>query len=96
MYDSTDRYPRSIQIFSTDTQNSSLHPTQKPIALLEYLIKTYTDKDEWVLDNCMGSGSCGVACCATKRNFIGIELDENYFEIAKKRIEESNTDLFDL
>ena len=96
LYDSTDRYPRSIQVFSTDTQNSSLHPTQKPIALLEYLIKTYTDEDEWVLDNCMGSGSCGVACCATKRNFIGIELDENYFEIAKKRIEESNTDLFDL
>ena len=91
-YDSTDRYPRSIQVFSTDTQISSLHPTQKPIALLEYLIKTYTDEDEWVLDNCMGSGSCGVACCATKRNFIGIELDENYFEIAKKRIEESNTD----
>ena len=96
LYDSTDRYPRSIQVFSTDTQNSSLHPTQKPIALLQYLIKTYTDEDEWVLDNCMGSGSCGVACCATKRNFIGIELDENYFEIAKKRIEESNTDLFDL
>lgn len=96
LYDSTDRYPRSIQVFSTDTQISSLHPTQKPIALLQYLIKTYTDEDEWVLDNCMGSGSCGVACCATKRNFIGIELDENYFEIAKKRIEESNTDLFDL
>lgn len=96
LYDSTDRYPRSIQVFSTDTQNSSLHPTQKPIALLQYLIKTYTDEGEWVLDNCMGSGSCGVACCTTKRNFIGIELDENYFEIAKKRIEESNTDLFDL
>lgn len=96
LYDSTDRYPRSIQVFSTDTQNSSLHPTQKPIALLQYLIKTYSDEGEWVLDNCMGSGSCGVACCTTKRNFIGIELDENYFEIAKKRIEESNTDLFDL
>jgi site-specific DNA-methyltransferase (adenine-specific) len=96
LYDSTDRYPRSIQVFSTDTQISSLHPTQKPIALLQFLIKTYTDEGEWVLDNCMGSGSCGVACCTTKRNFIGIELDENYFEIAKKRIEESNTDLFDL
>lgn len=96
LYDSTDRYPRSIQVFSTDTQNSSLHPTQKPIALLQYLIKTYTDEGEWVLDSCMGSGSTGVACCTTKRNFIGIELDENYFEIAKKRIEESNTDLFDL
>ena len=96
LYDSTDRYPRSIQVFSTDAQNSSLHPTQKPIALLQFLIKTYTDEGECVLDNCMGSGSCGVACCTTKRNFIGIELDDNYFEIAKKRIEESNTDLFDL
>jgi site-specific DNA-methyltransferase (adenine-specific) len=96
LYDSTDRYPRSIQVFSTDTQNSSLHPTQKPIKLLQFLIKTYTDEGEWVLDSCMGSGSTGVACCTTNRNFIGIELDDNYFEIAKKRIEESNTDLFDL
>ena len=96
LYDSTDRYPRSIQVFSTDTQNSSLHPTQKPIKLLQFLIKTYTDEGELVLDSCMGSGSCGVACCTTNRNFIGIELDDNYFEIAKKRIEESNTDLFDL
>ena len=64
------------------------HPTQKPVALLEYLIKTYTNEGETVLDNCMGSGSTGVACANTNRNFIGIELDDNYFEIAKKRIEE--------
>ena len=96
LYDSTDRYPRSIQVFSTDTQNSSLHPTQKPIALLQYLIKTYTDEGEWVLDNCMGSGSCGVACCTTKRNFIGIELDENYFEIAKDRINKVKESIFDM
>lgn len=95
-YESTDRYPRSIQIFSTDTQISSLHPTQKPVALLQYLIKTYTNENETVLDSCFGSGSTGVACCTTNRNFIGIELDDNYFEIAKKRIEEANTTIFDL
>lgn len=96
LYDSTDRYPKSIQAFSMDTQNSSLHPTQKPVALLQYLIKTYTDEGETVLDSCMGSGSTGVASCTTDRNFIGIEKDERYFEIAKKRIEESNTTIFDL
>lgn len=85
-YDSTDRYPRSIQVFSTDTQKSSLHPTQKPVALLEYLIKTYTNPGQTVLDNCMGSGSTGVACVNTGRNFIGIELNDVYFEIAKERI----------
>lgn len=85
-YEATDRYPRSIQVFSTDTQNSSLHPTQKPVALLEYLIKTYTIEGEIVLDNCMGSGSTGVAALNTGRKFIGIEKDETYFEIAKTRI----------
>lgn len=64
-----------------------VHPTQKPVSLLEYLIKTYTNENETVLDNCMGSGSTGVACVNTNRNFIGIELDENYFNIAKERIE---------
>lgn len=88
-YDSTDRYPRSVLKFKTDKQKCSLHPTQKPVALLEYLIKTYTNKGEIVLDNCMGSGSTGVACLNTGRNFIGIELDEHYFEIAKNRIKES-------
>jgi site-specific DNA-methyltransferase (adenine-specific) len=81
-------YPRSYQYFSNANQKEKLHPTQKPVALLEYLIKTYTNENETVLDNCMGSGSTGVACINTNRNFIGIELNDNYFEIAKKRIEE--------
>jgi len=88
-YESTERYPRSIQVFSTDTQNSSLHPTQKPVALLEYIIKTYTNKGDIVLDNCMGSGSAGVACLNTNRFFIGIEKEENYFKVANNRILES-------
>ena len=87
-YESTERYPRSIQVFSTDTQNSSLHPTQKPVALIEYLIKTYTNDGELVFGSCMGSGTTGVACINTNRRFIGIELDNNYFEIAKNRISE--------
>ena len=65
------------------------HPTQKPVPLLEYLIKTYTNENDTVLDNCMGSGSTGVACVNTNRNFIGIELDEHYFEVAQHRIEEA-------
>ena len=88
-YESTERYPRSIQVFSTDTQNSSLHPTQKPVALIEYLIKTYTNDGELVFDSCMGSGTTGVACINTNRRFIGIELDNKYFEIAKNRISEA-------
>ena len=66
-----------------------LHPTQKPVALCEYLIKTYTNENETVLDNCMGSGSTGVACVNTNRNFVGYELNEKYFEIAVKRINEA-------
>jgi site-specific DNA-methyltransferase (adenine-specific) len=81
------RYPRSIQKFNTDKGKGSYHPTQKPVALLEYLIKTYTNEGDTVLDNCMGSGSTGVACVNTNRDFIGIELDKNYFNIAKNRIE---------
>lgn len=83
------RYPRSIQRFNTDKAKGSYHPTQKPVALCEYLIKTYTNAGETVLDNCMGSGSTGVACVNTNRNFIGMELDEKYFEIASKRIAEA-------
>ena len=82
----TDRYPRSIQVFSLDTQKCKLHPTQKPVALLEYLIRTYTNEGETVLDNCMGSGSTGIACLKTNRNFIGIEKDDKYFDIACNRI----------
>ena len=66
-----------------------MHPTQKPVALLEWLIKTYTNDGDIVLDNCMGSGSAGVACLNAGRQFIGIELDEKYFQIAKRRISES-------
>ena len=65
----------------------NVHPTQKPVALMEYLVKTYTNEGETVLDFTVGSGSTGVACVNTNRNLIGIELDEEYFEIAKKRIE---------
>ena len=77
---------RNLYFVRDTSKGSSLHPTQKPVALLEYLIKTYTNEGETVLDNCMGSGSTGVACVNTNRNFIGIELDENYFNIAKERI----------
>lgn len=81
------RYPRTILKFSRDfSAQTRLHPTQKPVALLEYLIKTYTNEGETVLDNCMGSGSTGVACINTKRNFIGIELEEKYYKIACERI----------
>lgn len=83
------RYPRSIQKFNTDKSKGSVHPTQKPVSLLEYLVKTYTNEGEIVLDNCMGSGSTGVACMNTGRDFIGFELDEHYFGIAQKRIEEA-------
>ena len=82
----TDRYPKNVITFKSDKQKGRLHPTQKPVALLEYLIKTYTNKENIVLDNCMGSGSTGVACINTDRNFIGYEIDEKYFEIAQKRI----------
>lgn len=83
------RTPTSVIKYARDNihKGSNLHPTQKPVALLEYLIKTYTNEGEIVLDNCMGSGSTGMACINTNRNFIGIELDEGYFNIAKERIE---------
>lgn len=85
-YDSTERYPRSVQLFSTDKQKSSLHPTQKPVALFEYLIRTYTNEGDLVLDNCMGSGTTAVACMNTNRNYIGFELDKDYYELANERI----------
>ena len=86
-YDSTERYPRSVLVFPSDKQTSKLHPTQKPVALMEYMIRTYTNEGMTVLDNCMGSGTTGVACANTGRKFIGIEMDEKYFEIAKNRVE---------
>ena len=88
-YDSDERYPNGKIVISTANQHDKQHPTQKPVALMEYLIKTYTHEGETVLDNCMGSGTTGVACKNLGRKFIGIEMDEKYFEIAKKRIIES-------
>lgn len=88
-YNNEQRYPRSVLRFSRGTKRNGLHPTQKPVALLEYLIKTYTNEGETVLDFTCGSGSCGVACINTNRNFIGIELDKGYFDIAEKRINEA-------
>ena len=87
---STERYPRSVQVFKTDKQKCSLHPTQKPVELLEYLIKTYTNEGDLVLDFVMGSGSTGVACLNTNRRFIGIELDEKYFNIAVERLKKES------
>ena len=81
--------PITVIEFSQQDPNKIEHPTQKPVKLMEYLIKTYTNKNETVLDFTMGSGSTGVACVNTFRNFIGIEMDENYFNIATKRIEEA-------
>lgn len=81
----TERYPRSVQKFSVVTVGT-MHPTQKPVDLIEWLVSTYTNAGDTVLDNCMGSGTTGVACKNLGRNFIGIELDKTYYDIACKRI----------
>ena len=81
------RYPKQVISFGV-VERGTLHPTQKPVDLLEYLIKTYTNEGEVILDNCMGSGSTGVAALNLHRKFIGMELDEKYFEIAKNRIQD--------
>ena len=83
------RFPSSIQYFNNRDKDRGYHPTQKPVELLEYLIETYTKEDDLVLDFTMGSGSTGVACLQTNRNFIGIELEPKYFEIAEQRIKEA-------
>lgn len=83
------RFPIDVISFSNGNNANKIHPTEKPVDLLEYMIRTYTDEGETVLDSCMGSGSCGVACQHLGRNFIGIEKDTGYFEAAKKRIEEA-------
>ena len=93
VYSYTHKNPISILEFSNANQKGKVHPTQKPVALLEYLIRTYTNEGETVLDFTAGSGSTGVACVNTNRRFIGIELDDGYFNIAKKRIEEAVNDL---
>ena len=84
------RYPLQVVQFKRDILTSNLHPTQKPLSLMEYLVKTFTNEGDTVLDFTMGSGTTGVACKNLNRNFIGIELDNNYFEIAKNRIENNN------
>ncbi|MBT7040611.1 MAG: site-specific DNA-methyltransferase [Bacteroidetes bacterium] len=81
-----DKHPKSIITVSNANQKGKQHPTQKPVALMEYLIKTYTNEKETVLDFTMGSGTTGVACKNLNRNFIGIELDKGYFDMAKERI----------
>ena len=86
-HDTGYRYPTQIWRFKRDCLKSNLHPTQKPLALIEELVKTFTNEGDLVLDNCMGSGTTGVACKRLNRRFIGIEKDEKYFEIAKERIE---------
>ena len=80
------RYPTQVWRFKRDCLTSNLHPTQKPLALIEELVKTYSNENDTVLDNCMGSGTTGVACRNLNRNFYGIEKDKKYFDIAKERI----------
>ena len=95
-YSSTERYPRSIQFFSSDKQKGlNFHPTQKPIDLMVYLILTYSNEGDTVLDNCMGSGTTGIAAARTGRKFIGIEQEAKYFDIAQERIAaECDSNLF--
>lgn len=96
-YDEKLKYPTSILSYPKQMQECNntkrLHPTQKPVALMEYLIKTYTNEGETVLDFTMGSGTTGVACKNLNRSFVGIEMDEKYFEIAKQRISEANKEI---
>ena len=82
----THYYPRSLLEFSNANNKSKVHPTQKPVPLFEYLIRTYTNENETILDNCMGSGTTAIACLNTNRNFIGFELDETYHTVANERI----------
>lgn len=90
------RFPLNVLSFPKVNTAISVHPTQKPVPLMEYLIKTYTNENETILDFTMGSGTTGVACMNTNRNFIGIELDKKYFEIAEKRIKEAKETIFDM
>lgn len=85
-YDSTERYPVSVLKFATDKQKEALHPTQKPVKLLEWLINTYTNESEIILDNCIGSGSTIIATINTNRKYIGFEIESEYFNIAKNRV----------
>lgn len=97
-YDGTKRYPVNIIKYNRKQKECHprkiLHPTQKPVGILEYLIKTYSNEDDLILDNTMGVGSTAIACINTNRNFIGIELNETYFNIAKKRMEEKKEEKY--
>ncbi|HHQ4453013.1 TPA: DNA-methyltransferase [Aeromonas veronii] len=88
-YDSTERYPRSVQFFSSDKQRGSYHATQKPVALMEWLIRSFSNPGDVVLDFCMGSGTTGVSCLNTGRNFVGIEKDAGIFNVAVSRLTEA-------
>lgn len=90
LYDSTERFPRSVLLFASDKQFNALHSTQKPVELMEYLVKTYTEEGDTVLDCCMGSGTTGVACARTNRNFVGIEISSDIFKVAEQRIKNEN------
>lgn len=87
-YDSTDRYPKSVLKFSTDKQKVALHPTQKPLKLIEYLISTYSNENEIILDNCAGSGTTGLAAKNLNRNYIMVENDETYYNVCINRLNE--------
>lgn len=82
------RYPLTVLRFNRD--KNKLHPTQKPVALFEYLVKTYTNEGDIILDNCIGSGTTAVACINTNRQFIGIDISDEYCDIARKRVEDAN------
>jgi site-specific DNA-methyltransferase (adenine-specific) len=82
------RYPRTVQYFKTaESEGKVIHPTQKPVRLFEYLVKTYTQEDAVVLDNCMGSGTTAIACIITNRNFVGFETDPMYAKLLESRIQ---------
>jgi site-specific DNA-methyltransferase (adenine-specific) len=91
--ESGERNPRSVIYFRTAESEGKLHPTQKPVELMEYLIKTYTNEGDMVLDNTMGSGTTGLGCVKTNRQFIGIEKEKKYFDIAVKRIQDYKNEL---
>lgn len=90
-YDSIERYPKSVWKYAKDSQKSALHPTQKPVKLIEELIMTYSNEGDMVLDNCFGSNTTGVACVNTGRRYMGIEKDEEYFRIGKERMEQAQS-----
>lgn len=89
-------FKKKCKMYPIVVSNDKVHPTQKPLKLIEELVTVHSFENQLVLDPFMGSGTCGIVCASKDRNFIGVELDENYYNIAKKRIEESNTNLFDL